>query len=71
MGAPLTANEFLKIEQTHLADIIAGEKGNEHYRVHDAHVMSPSTSGVQVWKPCRSCEINQCAYSILKGKDTP
>lgn len=50
VGAPLTANEFLKIEQTHLADIIAGEEGNQHYRVHDAPATSPGhgTSDIQV-----------------------
>lgn len=31
-GLPLTANEFLRLEQTHLADVIAEESGNEHYR---------------------------------------
>ena len=30
-------SELLKLEQTHLADIIAEEAGNECYRVHDAH----------------------------------
>ena len=32
IGAPLKDNEFLKLEQTHLADIIAEEDGNEHFR---------------------------------------
>ena len=32
MGIPLTSSEFLKLEQTHLADVIAEESGNEHYR---------------------------------------
>ena len=32
IGAPLTSSEFLKLEQTHLADVIAEESGNEHYR---------------------------------------
>ena len=35
--ALLKSSEFLKLEQTHLADIIAEEAGNEHYRAHDAH----------------------------------
>ena len=34
VGAPLKANEFLKIEQTHLADVIV-EEGNEHLRMHE------------------------------------
>ena len=32
MGLPLTSSEFLRIEQTHLADVIVEESGNEHYR---------------------------------------
>ena len=32
------SSEFLKLEQTHLADIIAEEAGNEHYRAHDADI---------------------------------
>lgn len=32
IGAPLKDNEFLKLEQTHLADIIAAEDGNTHFR---------------------------------------
>ena len=32
VGAPLTSSEFLKLEQTHLADVIAEESGNEHFR---------------------------------------
>ena len=33
VGAPLKENEFLKIEQTPVADVIAEEVGNEHYRL--------------------------------------
>lgn len=32
IGVPLKDSEFLKLEQTHLADIIAEEAGNEHFR---------------------------------------
>ena len=32
MGSQLTATEFLKLEQTLLADVIAEEPGNQHYR---------------------------------------
>ena len=32
IGVTLKDNEFLKLEQTYLADIIAGEEGNEHIR---------------------------------------
>ena len=32
MGSQLKSHEFLKIEQTKLADVIAEEPGNEHYR---------------------------------------
>ena len=32
VGAPLTSSEFLKLETTHLADVIAEERGNEHFR---------------------------------------
>ena len=32
MGSQLKASEFLKLEQTLLADVIAEEPGNEHYR---------------------------------------
>ncbi len=35
IGAPLSDNEFLKIEQTHLADIIAAEEGSSHLRTKD------------------------------------
>ena len=40
VGAPLKANEFLKIEQTPLADVIAEEAGNEHLRSHEIHLTS-------------------------------
>jgi len=33
MGSQLKATEFLKIEQTLLADVIAEEPGNQHYRL--------------------------------------
>ena len=36
IGTPLKDSEFLKLEQTHLADIIAAEEGNEHFRSHEA-----------------------------------
>lgn len=32
MGSKLKGNEFLKLEQTLLADVIAEEPGNEHFR---------------------------------------
>ena len=32
IGSKLKSNEFLKLEQTYLADVIAEEPGNEHYR---------------------------------------
>ena len=35
IGTPLKDSEFLKLEQTHLADIIAAEEGNGHYRSHN------------------------------------
>lgn len=35
IGTPLKDSEFLKLEQTHLADIIAAEEGNEHFRSHE------------------------------------
>ena len=41
VGAPLKANEFLKVEQTHLADIIAEEVGNEHLRMQEGTPASP------------------------------
>ena len=41
IGAPLKANEFLKIEQTHLADVIAEEAGNEHLRMQEGAPTSP------------------------------
>ena len=41
VGAPLKANEFLKVEQTHLADIIAEEVGNEHLRMQEGAPASP------------------------------
>ena len=40
IGAPLSPNEFLKLDQTFLADVIVEEEGNEHLR-DDAHVTSP------------------------------
>ncbi len=42
IGAPLKENEFLKIEQTPLADVMAMETGNEHLRLHEAHPTAPS-----------------------------
>ena len=41
VGAPLKANEFLKVEQTHLADVIAEEAGNEHLRMQEGAPASP------------------------------
>ncbi|XP_064405407.1 uncharacterized protein LOC135350521 [Halichondria panicea] len=41
MGTQLKATEFLKIEQTILADVIAEEPGNQHYREED--ITSPTT----------------------------
>lgn len=38
VGADLKASEFLKIDQTCLADVILGEEGNEHLRVEDIEV---------------------------------
>ena len=45
VGAPLKANEFLKIEQTYLADVIAEEAGNEHLRMHEGAPTSPPAVG--------------------------
>lgn len=50
VGAPLSESEFLKIEQTYLADIIAAEDGNEHYRIQDVTYKQPvSTTEVSVY----------------------
>ena len=38
VGVTLKDSEFLKLEQTHLADIIAEEDGNEHFRAASADV---------------------------------
>ena len=38
VGAPLKANEFLKLEQTCLADVIVEESGNEYLRMHETHI---------------------------------
>ena len=38
LGTPLKDSEFLKLEQTHLADVIAEEQGNEHFRAGNAEV---------------------------------
>ncbi len=32
MGSQMNSQKFLKTEQTKLADVIAEEPGNEHYR---------------------------------------
>ena len=40
IGVPLSPNEFLKLDQTFLADIIVEEEENKHLR-NDAHVTSP------------------------------
>lgn len=48
VGAPLKENEFLKVEQTPLADVIAEEPGNEHLRSHHEgpfHSPAPETKG--------------------------
>lgn len=42
IGAPLSDSEFLKIEQTHLADVIAAEDGNDHYRTEDVALKQSS-----------------------------
>ena len=42
MGSQLKSNEFLKLEQTYLADVIAEEPGNEHYRSACSLVPRPS-----------------------------
>ena len=36
LGSNLKASEFLKLEQTCLADVIAEEGGNKHLRIEDA-----------------------------------
>ena len=46
IGAPLSESEFLKIEQTHLADVIAAEVGNEHYRTQDVAPKQSSAAEV-------------------------
>lgn len=43
MGSQLKANEFLKLEQTYLADVIAEEPGNEHYRDENLGLKVPET----------------------------
>ena len=44
VGAPLKSNEFLKIEQTYLADVIAEEAGNEYLRMHEGAPTSPAAA---------------------------
>ena len=45
MGSQLKSQEFLKIEQTKLADVIAEEPGNEHYRqAHDRELFLVTTT---------------------------
>ena len=44
VGAPLKSNEFLKIEQTYLADVIAEEAGNEYLRMHEGAPISPAAA---------------------------
>ena len=41
IGVTLKDNEFLKLEQTYLADIIAGEEGNEHIRGKEVSLSVP------------------------------
>ena len=36
LGSNLKASEFLKLEQTCLADVIVEEGGNKHFRIEDA-----------------------------------
>ena len=38
VGADLKASEFLKLEQTCLADVIVEESGNEHLRIEDVSI---------------------------------
>ena len=38
VGADLKASEFLKLEQTCLADVILEESGNEHLRIEDVSI---------------------------------
>ena len=47
LGASLKANEFLKLEQTSLADIVAEESGNEYLRTTDQIVSPPQDAPPQ------------------------
>ncbi len=38
VGADLKASEFLKLEQTCLADVVVEESGNEHLRIEDVSI---------------------------------
>ena len=52
IGTPLKSSEFLKLEQTHLADIIAEEAGNERYRAHSDHFEATVDQTRKVHVPC-------------------
>ena len=51
IGAPLKANEFLKLEQTSLADVIVEESGNEHLRMSDQTAASPTAAAPPTSQP--------------------
>ena len=54
MGSQLKATEFLKIEQTLLADVIAEEPGNQHYRYTHTHTYARGTMS-QICMASQSC----------------
>lgn len=51
MGSQLRSSEFLKLEQTLLADVIAEEPGNEHYRDENLGLKVVSPTNLPVVPP--------------------
>lgn len=47
-GASLKANDFLKLEQTCLADVVVEESGNEHFREHESQLEPVALQDIEV-----------------------
>lgn len=58
IGVPLKSSEFLKLEQTHLADVIAEEAGNEHYRAHDTQFEAATAQKVGAYGMANPPKLN-------------
>lgn len=61
VGASLKPSEFLKLDQTCLADVILEEKGSEHLRIEE----DTTPDAVKEPKTDQVCCTNTAAYHLL------